>query len=73
MAKIHHHVNTGSSIEIPCDPLKLRKTAYKINTLDGLFDCKKCKKALEDKLSQAVIVEYKQVLKQKLKLYREKL
>ena len=72
MSKIHHHFNNGDHIKIPCDPLNLRKNAYKINTIDGYFDCKKCKKAIEDTIRDAVIVEYKDFLKCALKLYKEK-
>jgi hypothetical protein len=72
MSKIHHHFNNGDHIKIPCDPDRLRKTAYKINTIDGYFDCKKCKKALERSLWQAVIIEYKEFLQCALKRYKEK-
>ena len=49
--KLHHHRFRSGRIIITCDPYNNRTSAYHIDTIDHLWNCKKClKKLLKEKL-----------------------
>ena len=50
-SKIHHYRFRNGKFTVTCDPYNNRTSAYCIDTLDQLWNCKRClKKLLKEKL-----------------------